>query len=217
LTSDRPMRFRRINRSKQAAVYDFHDKNTVAGYFRANTKLIAYCNYLSNIVFAKKKWLAVKAKEKYIGSNYNQTYIFQSMLWGAEPGVMKYLPVPLVRRRWGNEARFELETRLKQDVQMFHSIAEDVFADKKYVRLIDALVIKNDGFSWAVRVKIRDRWRFYFHVFPFLWGYYWAQPLFWLKIVPLLLMPNILLRIMRGSYRKAVKGEQLNAGEFFSS
>jgi hypothetical protein len=135
------------------------------------------------------------------------------MLWGRLPGSMKYIPQPLVRRRWGNNEGTNPIVRVRKDVEMFHRIAAVVFTQKKYVRLIDALVLKNDGFSWAVRVKIYNRWSFYRDIFPLFWRYYWSQPLFWLKIVPLVFLPNILLKFMRGGYRKLVKGESINLKE----
>lgn len=217
LSPDRPMRFRRIMRSPRESIYDFRSKQTVDEYFSKNKRLIAYCNFISNIVFSRAKWLGVTDKEEFVGTEYVHVYVFQSILWGNDPGIMKYLPFPLVRRRWGTDGLAEPESRMIQDVKMFRRIAEEVFPDKKYVRLIDKLVLINDGYSWAVRAKINDRWGFYLKLFPLLWRYYWDLPLFWLKIVPLLFVPNLVLKIMRNFYRKIVKGEPVSAREMFDS
>lgn len=223
---EKPMRFRRIMKYPNGMVFDFKLKKRVDDYFRTNKKLIAYCNYLSNIVFSRNRWLLVKDKENFIGTGYVHVYVFQSMLWGNEPGVMKYLPVPLVKRRWGTDGPPELagdeelsksEARMKMDVQMFRRIASKVFADKKYIWLIDDLVIRNDGFSWAVRLKLHDRKRFIEEALPFLFRSYWNHPLFWLKIVPLVFLPNLLLMFMRGSYRKLIKGEPINLNEMLEN
>jgi len=222
LTPDRPMRKQKVMALEKAEVFDFSRKETIDRYFKANKKLIAYCNFISIVIFKRERWLRVKNKQLFVGTFYLHLYVFQSLLWGSEPGTMKYLPVPLVRRRWGTDGAHEFEqykslpfaeVRLRQDVLIYRQIAAAVFADRKYVRLIDGMVIRNDGFSWAVRTKIEGGWRFYFVVFPLLWGYYWDQPLFWLKIVPLLFIPNFMLRIMRGLYRQTVKGELLSARE----
>ncbi|MBN3033568.1 MAG: glycosyltransferase family 2 protein [Candidatus Saganbacteria bacterium] len=216
-TPDRPMRFRRIMKYLEAKVFDFKERQTIDEYFRRNKRLIAYCNFISNIIFKRKAWLRIEQKEKYVGTQYIHVYIFQSILWGKKPGVMKYLPLPLVMRGWGNNPPVEFGERLEVDMQIYRRIAEDVFADKKYVRLIDELVIKNDGFSWAVRAVINDRWNYCFKLFPLLWEYYWELPLFWLKIVPLLFVPGFILRILRGSYRIMVKGESLSARELLEA
>lgn len=217
LTPDRPMHFRNIMQANDKKVFDFRHKDVVDEYFRNNKKLIAYCNYISNIVFNREKWNGIKGKEKYIGPGYIHVYVFQSMLWGDVPGVMQYLAVPLIKRRWGNDGVVVPVMRLEQDVRMFRQIAVSVFSDQKYIRAIDDLVIRNDGFSWAVRAKTKDRWAFYFKVFPFLWGYYWKRPLFWLKIVPLLFVPSCLLKLMRWSYRVFVKGEKLSPMNIFDA
>ena len=226
LTPDQSMRKRKIIALNKEAVFDFSRKEIVDRYFMSNKKLIAYCNFISNIIFKREKWLNVKNKQKFVGTFYLHLYVFQSLLWGSEPGIMKYLPVLLVKRRWGNDRTHEFEqykslpfaeVRLRQDVFIYRQISSSVFDDKKYVRLIDEMVVRNDVFSWAVRVKITARWRFYFKVFPFLWGFYWSLPVFWVKIVPLLFIPNIILMIMRASYRKLVKGELLSAKELLEA
>lgn len=226
LTPDQPMRKRKIVASNKEAVFDFSEKEAVDRYFKANKKLIAYCNFISNIIFRREKWLRVKNKERFIGTFYLHLYVFQALLWGGEPGTMKYLPVLLVQRRWGNDRIHEFkqykglpfaEVRLRQDVLIYRQVAASVFTDKKYIRLIDEMVVKNDAFSWAVRLKITARSRFYFKVFPFLWGFYWSLPVFWLKIVPLLFIPNTVLMFMRASYRKLVKGEPLSAKELLEA
>ncbi|MBI5399115.1 glycosyltransferase family 2 protein [Candidatus Saganbacteria bacterium] len=216
LTPDQPMRPRRIMPFNEERIYNFQDKKVTDNYFRTNKKLIAYCNYLSNVVFRREKWLKVAAKERFVGTGYVHLYAFQSMLWGRAPGTMGYWPEPLVKRRWGNDGSVEPEMRLRQDVLMFHKIAAAVFFDKKYIYLIDDLVIRNDGFSWAVRLKLADPKRFILIVIPFLFGAYWNHLLFWAKLFPLIIMPNFLLRFMRGFYRRQVKGEPLSFTEIFA-
>ena len=93
------------------------------------------------------------------------------------------------------------------DFQIFHRIAEDVFSERKYRWMIDDLVIRNDGFSWAVRIKIKHPMRFLTVHLPFLFRRYWDHPLFWLKIFPLSFAPNFILNFMRNAYRFLVKGE----------
>ncbi|MFA4884264.1 MAG: glycosyltransferase family 2 protein [Desulfotomaculaceae bacterium] len=210
LTPDRPMRYRRIMPFPGVTIFDFKRQRTIEEYFRTNKKLIAYFNYLSNIIFKRESWLRTENKEAYLGSKYIHVYIFQKMLWGAAPGLLAYLPFPVVKRRWGNDSFVGPAERLMVDVTMYHRIAAGVFTDQKYVRMIDELVIRNDGYSWAVRAKINDPQRFNRVIWPFLVRYYWSQPLFWLKIAPLIFLPTLLLRFGRGLYRKTVKGEPLN-------
>lgn len=210
LTPDRPMRFLRIMNLDEETIFDFRRKQTIDDYFKHNRKLIAYCNFLSNLVFNREKWLAVKNKELFVGTQYIHVFVFQTILWGARPGLMKYLPVPIVKRRWGNDPKsVGPEQRLRVDVLMYRRIAEAVFSNKRYVRLIDDLVIRNDGFSWAVRAKLENAGRFIVVVMPFLFRRYWSHFLFWLKIVPLIFVPNILLGHMRDQYRQRIKGEPL--------
>jgi abequosyltransferase len=217
LTPDRPVRTRKIMRLGQAAIFDFHDRNTADKYFRENKKLIAYCNFLSNLVFRRESWLKVANKEAFVGTEYIHVYVFQSILWGGEPGVMKYLPQPLIKRRWGNDPPTGAEFRLLKDIKMYRRIAGAVFRDRKYRRAIDEMVIRNDGYSWAVRAKIADRWRFYFKTFPLMLVNYWSFPIFWWKIAPLLVIPNFVLRSLRGLYRKFIKGEPISALEMFEA
>ena len=218
LTPDRPMRYRRIM-ELPATVFDFRDRQVTARYFRTNKKLVAFGNYLSIVVFDREQWRLVPEKDKYVGTGYIHLFVFWSILWGKTPRAMKYLPQPLVKRRWGNDgapensvydAQSAFEARLKQDVLMYRLIATAVFREPKYIRRIDELVLVNDGFSWAVRTKLNDRRRFYRKIFPLLWSYYRTLPLFWLKIVPLLFIPNFMLRVLRGGYRVMVKGERLD-------
>lgn len=75
--------------------------------------------------------------------------------------------------------------------------------------MIDRLVIKNDGFSWAVRAKIAEGASFYTKTFPLLFKYYWSFSLFWLKIFPLLFIPGVILTLMRNIYRKFIKDEKI--------
>lgn len=213
LTADRPMRFRRIMDYNEIKTFNFKDKRMLDEYFKANKRLIAGCNFISNIIFSREKWLQVKDKQKYVGSQYLQVFIFQSILWGHDAGTMTYLPWPIVKRRWGNDGTIEPEARLKQDVSSYRRIAAAVFSDNKYIRLIDDLVIRNDGFSWAVRVKLQSPKRYIFCVLPFLFGFYGGHYLFWFKLVPLVFIPNFLLAFMRGFYRKQVKGEPIGMKE----
>jgi len=213
LTPDRPMRIRRVMKQTKEQLFDFKQKDVQVDYFRANKKLIAYFNFISMIIFDRSKWLQVEGKNAYDGTGYIHVYVFQSMLWGRQKGVLKYLPAILVKRRWGADRVDNQEKRLRQDVTMFRRIAEAVFEDKRYVRLIDDLVLRNDGFSWAVRAKLHDPKRFIQVILPFLFRAYWDHPLFWFKIVPLVFLPNFLLRFGRGFYRKLIKGEPINIKE----
>ncbi|MBN3033565.1 MAG: glycosyltransferase family 2 protein [Candidatus Saganbacteria bacterium] len=222
LTPDRPMRRRKIMPFVRAETFDFSRKEEVDRYFKANKKLIAYCNYISNIIFLREKWLRVRGKEEFTGTFYLHLYVFQALLWGGEPGTIKYLPAPLVKRRWGKEGTPELEQwkslpfaelRLRQDVSIYRKVSSAVFEDKKYIRLIDELVIRNDGFSWAVRLRIENPRRFIGDILPFLFRVYWTHPMFWLKIVPLVFIPGFIWKLMRGVYRRQVKGEPIGLKE----
>jgi len=217
LETGKPMKERKVMDYPVAARFNFHDDKTMAQYFHRQRKLIAYCNYLSNIVFSRARWQQVANKLDFVGTAYIHLYVFQSILWGRQRGVMAYCPDLLVNRRWGNDGLTDPEKRLRQDVEMYHGIAKAVFADPKYVRMIDALVIKNDGFSWAVRLKINKEATFYAKTFPFLLQHYWSYSLFWLKIFPLLFLPAMMLRVMRNVYRLAVKGEKMTLADLVSN
>jgi len=217
LTPDRPMRFRRIMNFTGGRVFDFRKVDNVEEYFRRNKRLIAYCNFLSNIVFRREKWGQVPAKDEYVGSKYIHLYVFQMLLWGREPGVLKYLPAVLVERRWGNDASYDAAQRLAVDVKTYHRIAAAVFDDRRRIRQIDGLVIRNDAFSWAVRLRAQQPWRFWRETWPFLFRAYWDQPLFWLKLAPLAVTPGWLLRLMRGAYRRRVKGEPIGLSELWEA
>lgn len=217
LTPDRPMRFRRIMDFPAGRVFDFRTARGTDEYFRANRKLIAYCNFLSNLVFRRGKWEQVAAKEDYVGSKYVHLYVFQSLLWGGRPGVLKYLPAVLVERRWGNDASYDAAARLAEDVRTYHRIAAAAFSDRRRAWQIDDLVIRNDVFSWAVRLKIKDPGRFRRETLPFLFRAYRGHPLFWFKLAPLALVPGFLLRLMRGAYRRQVKGEPIGLSELWEA
>lgn len=216
LLPDHPMRFRRFMKYPGEITFDFRRKGALDSYFKQNKKLIAYLNYISTVVFKRAGWLGVEDKESYIGSGYVHLYVFWSMLWGKAPGIMKYLPVPLVNRRWGNDGSVDPEMRLTQDVKMYRWIAEKVFTNSRHIYLIDDMVIRNDGFSWAVRAKLKSPQRFWFVILPFMFKYYWGHILFWVKIIPLAFMPNLLVGLMRWIYRKEVKGEPIDTQEIMA-
>ncbi len=215
LTPDRPLKERRIMTFDRPVLFDFRDRREIGRYFRRNRKLIAFFNFISIMVFNRADWLAVEGRERFIGSGYIHVYMFMSLLWGGTGGRLVYLPDKLVRRRWGGDRIAGVEVRLKQDVASYHNIVQAVLKDEFYVRRIDSLVIRNDGFSWAVRARTGEGRRFYTRIFPFLFGYYWRQPLFWLKIVPLLFVPATLLKLLRWCYRVTVKGEALSWREIW--
>jgi len=124
-----------------------------------------------------------------------------ALLWNDRRGVLKYIPDKIVGRRWGSDRVTAIVERLKEDVVFYDSLARNIFDNNQfYVRRINSLVLKNDGFSWAVRSRNVAGLKFYTDVFPFLWGRFWSYPLFWLKIVPLLFLPVTLLKIMRWTY-----------------
>ena len=216
LEPDCPMYFRKFMSCFTEKTFDFRKAATLDGYFKQNKKLIAYLNYISTVVFKRAGWIGVKDKEAYIGSGYVHLYIFWSMLWGKEPGIMKYLPVPLVNRRWGNDGSVDPEMRLKQDITIYHRIAKAVFTSRKYIYLIDDMVVRNDGFSWAVRAKLNNPKRFWALILPVMFRQYWDHVLFWTKIVPLAFIPNIALGLMRWLYRKEVKGEPISIQEIMA-
>jgi len=215
LTPDRPLKERRIMRLDRPTLFDFRDRRVIAGYFRQNNKLIAFFNFISIMVFRREAWLAVKDPERFVGSGYIHVYMFMSLLWDGQGGTLLYLPDKLVKRRWGEDRIVNVETRLKQDVTVFHRIVGAVLPDRFYLNEIDRLVIKNDGFSWAVRAKTGTGLRFYTGIFPFLLKLFWRQPLFWLKIFPLLFTPATLIKLLRWGYRVTVKGESLGWREIW--
>jgi len=213
LTVDRPMRFRRIMRLDRPETYDFKQPGVMDRYFKNNTRLIAYCNFISNLIINREKLMMMNDRQLFAGSGYNHIYLFQNLLWGRQRGILRYIPDPLVARRWGTDAPDGPEKRLKMEVEVFRKIVAEIFSEKKYMRRFDDLLLLNDGFSWAVRLKINMPWRFYSSAFPLLFREFWSVPRFWLKIVPLVFLPSWLLRLVRGLYRKTVKGEDLSLGE----
>ncbi|MFH1361871.1 MAG: glycosyltransferase family 2 protein [bacterium] len=212
-TINQPMKERRVMSFDKPKVFDFRKPQVLDQYFCQNKKLIAYLNFISIIVFRRSSWLRVKGKDKYLGSGYIHVFVLQSLLWGKNPGCLKYLPAPLAQRRWGSDPAYDLEKRFLMEFQIFSQIARDVFFDEKYVWLIDDLIIRNDGFSWAVRLRISQPWRFITVNFPYLLKRFWDHPLLWLKIFPLLFVPSFILRLLRGTYRVFVKGEPVGLTE----
>jgi len=214
LSTDRPMRWRKIMNSTVPVVYDFSQPGKLDEYFRTNKKLIAFLNFISIIVFKRSSWLAVKNKEGYVGTGYIHVYVLQKILWSKPCHSLKYLPFAMARRRWGTDPNYDPEVRLKQDFEMFHRIATAVFDEPKYIWQIDDLVIRSDGFSWAARAKLKSPWRFFVVHLPILMKRYYSHPLFWLKIFPLVFVPSFIVRLLRYSYRRIVKGEALGWQEF---
>lgn len=206
------MRPGQILNLKQERIFDFKHL-PILDYFNVSNKMIGFFNYISVLIFKKDSWMNVQGKEIFVASDYNHMYIFMSLLFGGKRGALKYFPERIVMRRWGTDRIPDVEARVRSDVNWVHAIAKKVFSEQRYVRRINNLLIKNDGFSSAVRAKIVEEKIFYFRIFPFLFGHFWSYPFFWLKIVPLFFVPNFILRIMRNSYRKLVKGEPLSLRE----
>ena len=192
-------------------VFDFNQID-IANYLNQVRKLTGIFSYLSSLIFKREKWLSVPNQEKFIGSRYIHVYMFMSLVWGRNKGRLKYLPDKIVRTRWGNDRSFDdidLSERIKVDFEAFHSIATAVLSKNRLVWQIDGLVLKHDVFSWIVRARIVQGPTFFRKTFPFLLKHYWSLPLFWLKVVPMVLTPAFVLKVMRWVYRRIIKREPL--------
>ena len=209
--------WRPILKQAKEQVFDFN-KIPVSAYLKEVNKLPGIFSFISGMIFKKDKWAAVEGRDEYLGSRYIHIYMFMSILWGKHPGVLKYLPDRIVLARWGNDQSFKpgaLLERIKYDVEIFHNTAFKILKDPKTVKQIDAILIKNDLFSWSVRARATAGWKFYSEIIPFLFHYYRGVPLFWLKIVPLMFVPRSLLIFARWGYRVAIKGERLGLNEVY--
>lgn len=208
------MKPRPILNLKQEKIFNFKQQ-PLSDYFKVAKKMISFFNFISVLVFKRERWQRVKGKEPLVGSEYLHMYIMMSILFSGERGVLKYLPDKIVKRRWGSDRIPDVEAKVRSDVNSVYIVAKKVFNEQRYVRGIINLLIKNDGFSWAVRAKINKGKEFYTRIFPFLFKHFWSYSLFWLKIVPLLFVPGVILRLMRNTYRKLVKGEPLGFKDMF--
>src|SRR3989339_732609 len=143
--------------------------------------------------------------------DFNHVYMIMALLWKDRRGILKNIPDKIVGRRWGSDRVTAIVERLKEDVGFYDSLARNIFKNnQRYIRRLNSLVLKNDGFSWAVRARNVAGFGFYADVFPFLLKRFWSYPLFWFKIVPLLFLPVTLLKVIRWMYRRVVKGENVN-------
>lgn len=215
LTFSQRMKFKPLFNNSTEMVFDF-SRVAISDYFKISKKLICFFNYISILVFKRQRWQAVKGREDFVGSKYIHVFMFMALLWKDRLGVLKYLPDKIVARRWGSDRIPAIVERLKEDVVFYDSLARNIFADKLfYVRKLNSLVLKNDGFSWAVRARNIAGLKFYTEVFPFLLKRFWSYPLFWLKIFPLLFVPVSLLKLMRWGYRRVIKGEAVSRKDLF--
>jgi len=70
VTVDRPMRFRRIMQIDHSETFDFKKPEVMGRYFQQNDRLIAYCNFISNIIFNREKFNMIPDKERFLGTGY---------------------------------------------------------------------------------------------------------------------------------------------------
>src|SRR3989339_11856 len=183
----KPMKFRPLFNISGDRLFDFNHVK-VDEYFKISKKLICFFNFISILIFKRASWQSVQGRE-----------------------ILKNIPDKIVGRRWGSDRVTAIVERLKEDVGFYDSLARNIFKNnQRYIRRLNSLVLKNDGFSWAVRARNVAGFGFYADVFPFLLKRFWSYPLFWFKIVPLLFLPVTLLKVIRWMYRRVVKGENVN-------
>lgn len=203
---------RPIFKGTEQQIFDF-SKNGLKEYFAYSDKLINFFNFISCLVVKRSKWLAVPDPQRFVGSGYIHLYMVMSMLWKNGGGRLKTLPEPIVYRRWGTDRIAGIIKRLRGDIEAYDAISREVLTDRRYVRRLNRLLLKNDVYSWAVRARIEEGRRFYTEALPLLFDHFWSYPLFWSKIVPLLIIPASILRLLRWSYRRSVKGEPVGVND----
>ncbi|PCJ29319.1 MAG: glycosyl transferase [Moraxellaceae bacterium] len=89
--------------------------------------------------------------------------------------------------------------RLKIDVFEYERIASDIFSknSKTYLSVLTN-VCKSYVFSQILSAKVDNiPSSFFLKAFVICFKIYWRIPIFWLKIVPILITPSIILRLIR--------------------
>lgn len=164
--------------------------------------------YLSTFVFKKEKWDKFAKEKKYIGSAYSHTYIFFSIL--KDNGALKYIAKPLIGYRKGNDS-FLSEgdlKRIKIDIVGYDEIASDVFGRRsKEAKTVNNMVLNIYVFGWIFYTILGGNasFKYRFEVAKLALKHYRRYISFWLKILPLLMTPLCVLKIVRLFYRITIK------------
>jgi len=166
--------------------------------------------FLSSLIINKKRWDAVVGTHP-VGDFYNSyihVYVVANMV--AENPRWLAVPARLVGYRGENDSFLDRGrfNRLRIDVvgyaQVFGSVLD---RQGRSYRQIMSNVCRHHIFSHVMVAKIAGESRSYWqNAFPLLLGEYWRYPVFWKKVLPVMLAPPAMFRTARRLVRAARRG-----------
>jgi abequosyltransferase len=175
----------------------------------ACTLLGDYFGYLSGQVVNRELWLEVAEThdlEGYLNA-YVHVYIILNMLLRRPKWL--YLHRKCVGWRSGNDSFLSqgLYRRLEIDVVGFERISRDVFGvrSRAYHSLQKTVACVHARYN-VLGAKVNGApSEYYARAWRLLVRYYWRYPTFWIKTVPLLVLPGKGLKVLRWLYRLTLK------------
>lgn len=173
-----------------------------------------YFGYISAQIVNKTLWQEIVSMyplEKYFNA-YVHIYVIARML--EKNSRWLYIHEKCVGWRSGNDS-FLSEGRLKRlaiDVYGYEEIARDVYGlhSKPYDELLKTVVSVHIWHAILDAKVNKIPFSFYKEAFKMCFKTYKQYPIFWLKIVPLFLIPSVVMLGLRVIYRKYFKKKVLN-------
>jgi abequosyltransferase len=161
----RPIRDRKFLSGRRTTDrFDLTDRAQLLSYLALATSNIALFCYMSVIAFRRANWMKNSFNEAFNGTGYAHVYSLLSFL--KAQCILKYIPVPLVLNRPGNDsfASLGIEKRYMMDFDGYMKLADQVFSSDPYLRR-SFLRVTTKEHPWYRIAKLRsaveslDRWK----------------------------------------------------------
>lgn len=169
-------------------------------------KVLSSLGYIGSLCFRKSLWDSIDPREyeKYLGSAYIHVYMIQRLI--KRGWVVKYLSFIFIKWRFGDDSilrEHKAIGRLRIEVN-YINITKDVFGDRSFeAKFVANEFIKQYIFYLILRFKVEGR--SINTMFCIVWRQFRTFPLFYVKIIPLFIMPTPILKFLRFLYGRTIK------------
>ncbi|MFZ5649815.1 MAG: glycosyltransferase family 2 protein [Bacillota bacterium] len=173
-------------------------------------KAISCLGYIGVLCFRRNLWNTINPKG-YIGTAYVHVYILQQLI--KKGAVIKYISEKFVKWRFENDSilmeskavgRLQIETN-------YFLITQAVFGSSSFEsNYVAKELLKVNIFGMIIGFKkMRLPSSFYYNIFLRLFIYFKYYIVFWVKVVPAILIPASILFALRFIYRLTIKKKKL--------
>lgn len=152
-----------LSKKRNRDRYDLSDRRQLLSYFSAATSNNALFCYMSAIIFRRANWIRRGFVDAFSRTGY--AHVYSLFCCDKTPYTVKYVPVPLVANRAGNDSFTAqgIEKRYMLDFVGYRKLADNLFANDTDVRRQFLLVMTKEH-RWYRIAKLRaaiskPRWR----------------------------------------------------------